>query len=456
MCVFGLFHVSLHEIKSLLTMIESIRIKNFLSFKEEQEISFVATREKGQIPSESENWYTQIGTTKILKLLIFIGNNGAGKTNALAAIRYLCRMALHKCKDIEEKPNYEPFLLDDDSRNLPTEIRMVYHIDEDKYTYHISVCADCIMEESLTLHKGRNTASLYKRSVENGRTSISFGIANDLNIEDKKALLTNTLSNTSVLATFGSMNLSSELLRKNYLYFRNEMQFESEFDPMQLEVNAASLNNPIAKRIILSIIKHVDIKISDYEIVEHVFDIPKSVLEDAPKSWIEQMKRQNPDGKLHKWEIKFVHHTTHGDYPIDVAMESKGTVSMIHLIMLMYDMIINRRTTFIDEFSYSVHQISMDLMLRMFVALSNRSQIIITTQTVALLNSSRLRRDAIRICQKTEDGETKIKVIDQKKIHKNKNLYNAYLNNELEGLPFVEKDFPFDEFVQGIKKEISE
>lgn len=437
-------------------MIESIKIKNFLSFKDEQEISFIASREKGQNPSESETWYTTIGNTKILKMLIFIGNNGAGKTNALAAIKYLRHIALHKCDNIEEKPDYEPFMLDDDSRNKPSEISMVFYIDDIRYSYHISVCLDFIIEESLIMHDGRNTASVFKRESDNERTHIVFGNACDLCSEDKKNLSANTLGNTSVLATFGSMNLTSAVLRSCYQYFRNEMRFvsESDFNPAELVSDGTSLNDPMVKKIIINVFKCVDVKICDYEVTEHAFDIPKKILEDAPKSWIEQMKKEYPDGKLHKWMIKFMHNTTHGCYPIDVEMESKGTISMLHMIMLIFDMTRNRKSTFIDEFSYSVHQVSMDLMIRMFVALSKRSQIIITTQTVAILNSMNIRRDAIRIYHKSNDGETRIKLVDQTKIHKNKNLYNVYMNNELEGLPFVEKEFNFEEFIEKVKKEL--
>lgn len=437
-------------------MIESIKIENFLSFKEEQEISFIASREKGQNPSESENWYTTIGNTKILKMLIFIGNNGAGKTNALAAIKYLRHIALHKCDNIEEKPNYEPFMLDDDSRNNPSKISMVFFIDDIRYSYQISVSVDSIIEETLIMHDGRNTASVFKRQPNNERTNITFGNACDLCLEDKKTLLSNTLGNTSVLATFGSLNLSSGVLRSCYQYFRNEMRFvsESDFNPANLIADGDSMNDPTVKKFIINVFNHVDAMISDYEVTEQAIDIPKNILEDAPKSWIEQMKKEYPDGKLHKWMIKFMHNTAHGNYPINVEMESKGTISMLHMIMLIFDMTKNRRSTFIDEFSYSVHQVSMDLMIRLFIALSKRSQIIITTQTLAMLNSMNLRRDAIRIYKKTGDGETRITVVNQTQIHKNKNLYNVYMSNELEGLPFVEKDFNFDAFIENIKNEL--
>ncbi|WP_018463952.1 AAA family ATPase [Segatella paludivivens] len=437
-------------------MIESIKIENFLSFKEEQEISFIASREKGQNPSESENWYTTIGNTKILKMLIFIGNNGAGKTNALAAIKYLRNIALHKCDNIEEKPDYEPFMLDDDSRNNPSKISIAFFINDIRYTYNISVSVDSIIEETLIMHDGRNTASVFKRQTDSKRTSIVFGNACDLCSEDKKTLTVNTLGNTSTLATFGSLNLSSAVLRSCYQYFRNEMRFvsESDFDPTELASDDDSINDPILKDILIRVFKSVDVKICDYEVTEQAIDIPKDILEVAPKSWIEQMKEKYPDGKLHKRMITFMHNTTHGNYPINVEMESKGTISMLHMIMLIFDMIKNRRSTFIDEFSYSVHQVSMDLMIRLFVALSKRSQIIITTQTVAILNSINLRRDAIRIYQKTDDGETRINIVNQALIHKNKNLYNVYMSNKLEGLPFVEKYFKFDEFIENIKNEL--
>lgn len=434
-------------------MIESIKIKNFLSFKDEQEISFVASREISANQSDQESWYTEIGGTKLLKMLVFIGNNGAGKTNAVSAISYLRHIAVNYYSDPEEKPTYKPFLLDDDSRNHPTEITICYYIGEERFSYRIALNADYIIEESLVRHNGRSTASVYKRSYVDGRTMINFGNSCDLNSEDKKSLVVNTLNNTTVLASFGSKNLSSEMLRKHYLYFRRGIRMvnSSDFDPMDLVEDNEALNQPAIKKVIISLLHSVDAKINDYTLAEHVFDIPKELLDDAPKSLIEQIRRSSADGKIHKWEMNFYHQTSHGTYPIDVDMESRGTVSMIRMVLLILDMIKNKRCTLIDEFSYSIHQMAMNLLLRMYIALTSRSQLIITTQTIALLLNKRLRRDIIRICTKNEDGETQILKINQSKVHKNNNLYKVYVDNELDGLPFVEEDFDFDAFINEVK-----
>ena len=434
-------------------MIESIKIKNFLSFKDEQEISFVASREVSANQNNQESWFTEIGGTKLLKMLVFIGNNGAGKTNALSAISYLRHIAISFYSDPEEKPAYKPFLLDDDSRKHPTEITMYYYIDEERYSYRVVLNADYINEESLVRYNGRSTASVYKRSYVDGRTVIHFGNSCDLDSEDKKSLVVNTLNNTTVLGSFGSKNLSSEMLRKHYLYFRKGIRMvnSSDFDPMELVEDNEALNQPAIKKVIINLLQSVDAKINDYTLAEHVFDIPKEFLDDAPKSLIEQIRRRSADGKIHKWEMNFYHQTSHGAYPIDVDMESKGTVSMIRMVLLILDMIKNKRCTLIDEFSYSIHQMAMNLLLRMYIALTSRSQLIITTQTIALLLNKRLRRDIIRICTKNEDGETQIMKINQSKVHKNNNLYKVYADNELDGLPFVEDDFDFDAFINEVK-----
>lgn len=434
-------------------MIESIKIKNYLSIREEQEISFVASREKGKTPSEAESWFTQIGNTKLLKILIFIGNNGAGKTNVLSAVDYLRLIALKKYEDNEENVKFHPFLLDNESRNNPTEISIVYYIDDNRYTYSVSVRKDYIQEESLLLHNGRNTAYVYKRTYEQDHTSITFGNACDLSTEDKKALTVNTLRNTSVLAAFGSKNFKSGILRSNYQFFRNDINLVSDSDtsPMNLLSETDALSNSKIKPVIISMLKTVDAKINDYEVSEQEYEMPQSFYKRAPQSAIDEFRRDHPDGKIHEKEIKFKHSTSHGDYPIDLSLESRGTIGMIDMIIIICDLIEHHRCAFIDEFGYSIHQQILDLLVKLFVTLSERSQVIITTQSIAILLLKGLRRDSLRICQKTDDGETRIKPMDQTKIHKNNNLYKVYMQNELEGLPFVEQDFNFEELVQNIK-----
>ena len=68
----------------LYVMIESFTIKNYKSYKEETELSFLASKkEKGSIlPPE---WYQEIDGKRILRLLLCVGLNGTGKTKMIEA-----------------------------------------------------------------------------------------------------------------------------------------------------------------------------------------------------------------------------------------------------------------------------------------------------------------------------------------------------------------------------------
>ncbi len=52
---------------------------------------------------------------------------------------------------------------------------------------------------------------------------INFGSACDLSKSDQHDLEVNTLTNSSVLSTFGSLNLESTILADNYDYFENHL-----------------------------------------------------------------------------------------------------------------------------------------------------------------------------------------------------------------------------------------
>ena len=67
-------------------MIQEIKIKNFLSFKDEVTFSFVASNDKfaedSQVVKINEN-------TRLLRFAIVYGYNASGKSNLLSVLGYL-------------------------------------------------------------------------------------------------------------------------------------------------------------------------------------------------------------------------------------------------------------------------------------------------------------------------------------------------------------------------------
>ena len=103
----------------------------------------------------------EIDGKRILKLLIGVGLNGAGKTKMLNGIEYLKEKATVKPQLPTILPDYKPFLLDNESKEMPSELELSYYIDDVNYIYNIKISRDRIEEEELKI-KGRGL-KIYSR-----------------------------------------------------------------------------------------------------------------------------------------------------------------------------------------------------------------------------------------------------------------------------------------------------
>ena len=143
-------------------MIEYFKVKNFKSYRDEAILSFVASRkENGPNNDLPLSWYKEIDGKRILKLLIGVGLNGAGKTKMLNGIEYLKEKATVKPQLPTILPDYKPFLLDNESKEMPSELELSYYIDDVNYIYNIKISRDRIEEEELKI-KGRGL-KIYSR-----------------------------------------------------------------------------------------------------------------------------------------------------------------------------------------------------------------------------------------------------------------------------------------------------
>lgn len=95
-------------------MIESFTIKNYRSYRDFTELSFVASKKEGSKTKDLPPiWYKEINGKRILRLLLCVGLNGTGKSKMFSALNYLRMIATAKPQKPSDKPEYRPFLLDD-------------------------------------------------------------------------------------------------------------------------------------------------------------------------------------------------------------------------------------------------------------------------------------------------------------------------------------------------------
>ncbi len=141
-------------------MIQEFSVQNFLSIRDEQTISFVASKDN----SSQEILTCEIKPNlRLLKLVVLYGANASGKTNLLLAIEELWRLLFIPKASKEAAIRYLPFKLDGQSQALPTKFSVVFYINSIRYQYSISYNKELILSEKMEYSPNGIRSLFYER-----------------------------------------------------------------------------------------------------------------------------------------------------------------------------------------------------------------------------------------------------------------------------------------------------
>lgn len=409
-------------------MIETFIIKNYRSYRDRTELSFVASnKEGGKKKDLPPVWYKEINGKRILRLLLCVGLNGTGKSKMFSALNYLRMIATAKPQKPSDKPEYRPFLLDNHSSTIPTELALTYYIEDVCFSYNIKISSECIEEEELKLVQSRSSRIFYRfHNKDLDKVVINYGNACDLSKSDQHDLEVNTLANASVLSTFGALNLESQILTKNFDYFENHISMVHKSDKSladKLQTGDVAKDRAL-KKLLLRLLNDVGTNICDYVIEEASLNISELKANGAPDIVINAMMEQYPSGIITHKNLRFIHSTIDGENGLDFELESLGTKNIIRLLVVLYDVILGEKSTCIDEIEYGIHTKALAFILKMYLTIAENCQLIVATHDLSLLNADFLRRDAVRLFEKDEHGSTNVRRRDY--LHNTISFYKTY------------------------------
>ena len=410
-------------------MIEKFTVENYRSYQKEETLSFVASnKEKGsELPPQ---WYKEIDGKRILRLLLCVGLNGTGKSKMFSALNYLRMIVVSKPKNPTDKPEYRPFLLDDDSRQRPTVLALTYYVDDVCYLYRVAVSADRVEDEELRIVTGN--VPVYNRSynADKDTVSIKYGAGCDLTKVDQRMLEANVIQNATVMSVFGALNLGSKVLRMTFDFFATRVSSVKRSEQSladRLKTGDAERDKRV-KTLLLKLLKDVGTNIVDYEVDDTSVLIADLVKQGAPDIVIKAMQAQYPNGVISHKNLRFIHSTAHaGEKSLDSGLESFGTMNIIRLLVVMYDIVMGRKTATIDEIEAGIHTKALMFILKMYLSIAEDSQVAVATHDLNFLAYSGLRRDAVRMFEKDEDGNTYIKKHEY--VHNTLNFQKYYLKS---------------------------
>lgn len=410
-------------------MIERFSVENYMSYQNEEVLSFVASnKEKGSnLPPQ---WYKEVNGKKILRLLLCVGLNGTGKSKLFSALSYLRMIATSMPEKPTARPEYRPFLLDDESSAKPSLLSLSYYVGTTGYYYKVSISNSRIEEEELRLSEGN--ALVYSRSYnpDKDTVSIKYGPACDLIKTDQRMLEASMRQNATVLSVYGGVNMESKVLRENFDYFANRISMVKRSDQNladRLKTGDQERDRRV-KTLLLKLLSDVKTNIVDYVVEEASLSIEDLKNSGAPETVIKLMQTQYPSGIISHKSLRFIHKTAEaGEKALDSGLESFGTMSIVRLLVVMYDIVMGRKCATIDEIDAGIHTKALAFIIKMYLSIAEDCQIVVATHDLSLLGHPDLRHDAVRMFEKDENGHTYIKKHEY--VHNTLNFQKQYSKN---------------------------
>lgn len=424
-------------------MILELKIKNFLSFKNEVTFSFEATSD-----DTLEEYYIAEPSpgVRILKMAMVYGANASGKSNLLNAVGFLKDFTRNIPEERDTSTSFIPFKFGSESEAGSFEL--IFFVDGIKHKYNLEIDPDKVLKESLFFYPGTQPATIFERRFdEQGEVSIiTFGPKIKISEQAQEAIQLKTLKNMSVLSAYSQVNIALPELSRTVNFFRD--QILPVIDPYASLTRYSDRyikSDERIKRQALEFIKEADFNISDISFEEFLQEISEEMLKmfehgplpDDAKAKMIKEKAFTIEKAIYKHRIIRDGKEEYFNLPSD--LESHGTLRYYGLSAPFFNTIERGALLCIDEIGTALHPLLVMHFLREFLRKSNQAQLLFTTHNLSLLQEKEiLRKDAIWFTEKTSDGATSLYSMADFNFRKELSFYNAYKQGKFGAIPKLE------------------
>lgn len=415
-------------------MIRDFWVKNFLSIRDKQGLSFIA---KGP----ASDLIVEISKGVFLyKLGILYGANASGKSNMLLALNEAFQILVSPKSDAKEEiEGFYPFAL---SKDEPTEMHVSFYANAIRYDYDVAFNKRSILHEALYYYPNGSKSIFYERSFvsENIQANIKFGPSLKLLAKTQDSIRENTLNNHSVLSVCRKAALKEDIkpFTKLHGYLMNHYHdVDGDSDKELVNILTEADKEERKRKFFITMLRKADLNIMEYRHVIKDRIIPQEIRErilreDFPDKMKEAILKPTYES------ISFLHHSRQGDFEIPVNLQSKGTLKYIRILDELYDMITDNHVYYLDELGEDLHYDLLFYYLNVFIFNSDQSQLIITSQETALLAQDLINENRAVVWFVEKNHETASSEYargDSFGLHKNLSLYNSYRAGRLGAKP---------------------
>ena len=423
-------------------MLIEFSVSNFLSFREKQTFSMVATPKLGKRENVFKPDVKGEKLPDLLKVAAIYGPNASGKSNLIKALELIQQISSRQPSAQALPLPVTPFRFDPHLVHEPSRIELHFVYAGQRYEFELAATSERIMQERLVAFPMGKETELYERRYSATGDEYNFGDrlegGDDLHETWRKLTGSQTLFIAQAVA-----NSSEKLkqLREPLKWLQNGISIVGEADMRGLakaSQNVAKSMPEFAEAISL-FLREIDVPVTNIRF-DPIDDSTLRSLEEGTAL------KNNAVSNLQSIGPKFskttlTHKTALGEALFDFQEESRGTQNLIGFWLPWwlkgFSLDNLHRTLIVDELDSSLHPKIVASLVEKHLKLEEPTQLLFTTHDTHLMDTKLLRRDQFWLTERDMNGATQLRCIHDFKGRESEDVEKRYYEGRYRGLPFL-------------------
>lgn len=427
-------------------MLIEFQFKNYRSFRDEAVLSMEATG-----VGNFKNCLIEYNNRKLLPAAAIYGKNGGGKSNVIRAYWLAVQFIRNAQRSQHEKATIPvvPFMLNDYSKEEPTEFEFVYVIDGIKYNYGFAATKEKIVREFLYHAPKGQRAMVFSREEQ------KFTFTED---KLRRNLISETIAPNQLFFSI-ACTMNDTACVKAMKWFREAIYFSRDYSDIPQQLLEYSNDNGMLKAI-ASYAQAADLGIEDMQFefnskeIDEKLDWPDNVPEGIRAALTQFMRALSESSNQAEAKLKLGEVTAtslhtgidkagkHQQYKLELEDESDGTRKLMALAPAIESALRSGGVLLVDEIEKEMHPMLVNYIIAKFQSKrtnTNGAQLIFTTHNTELMNMELLRKDQLYFADKNQaDGCSELYSISDFNTRTTENIRKGYLAGKYGATPDIE------------------
>lgn len=397
-------------------MLTDFRVVNFLSFKDEQQFTLLASSD----PTHQECVYQPADGVNVLKASAVYGANASGKSNLIKAMRAAVSFIVHSANQSNlGKPIkiYRPFRLHKPATKQPSTFEFSMIVGGKRFEYGFSVDSERVYDEWLFVYsqpRGGRPSKWLERYYDAKTKKEAWHFRGPLKPHER-LLRERTRDNCLVLSRGADLNV--EAFHTLFLWFVQSIWFfDLSEKPTTLMGQTAMRmheDSSFAERV-TQLIRDADTGIAGLEPT-----VQEMQLDELPVRFSENTRELlslelEEGATFRSWGVNSFRRTSDGKGLVQFDFEkeeSNGTQRLLAIAGPCLDALDRGTTVVIDELECSLHPLLVHKIVELFQspdANPRGAQLIFATHEDELMRPDLFRRDQIWLAEKNHEYSTEL------------------------------------------------